>query len=188
MDPSYNREHSNSVDQFQHEDSMSNQSDSSSSSSARPLGVQSVQYETLLSRDDQDQTNRKSTELPPTKRGLITKNAGHCRRTGEKRRRQLSFSTTSTVKREPSGSFNDEVRSCVRLFHNDELSFVQEDTQTLSSRRRTRQNTENSARQCFGPGCVFEARSTSKYCSDKCGSELARKFVIDRYLKSIQTI
>ena len=95
---------------------MSNQSDSSSSSSVRPFGIQSVQYETLLSRDDQDQTNRKSTEHPPTKRGLITKNAGHCRRTGEKRRRQLSFSTTPTVKREPSGTFIDDVRCFSHLF------------------------------------------------------------------------
>ena len=99
---------------------MSNQSDSSSSSSARPLGIQSVQYETLLSRDDQDQTTRKPAEPPSTttttttKRGLITKNAGHSRRTGEKRRREFSTSTTASVKRESTGDFNDEVQRPAR--------------------------------------------------------------------------
>lgn len=93
---------------------MSNQSDSSSSSSARPFAVQSVQYETLLSRDDQDQMNKKSSEVPPTiKRGLITKNAGHSRRTGEKRRRELSISATTSIKREAISDFNDEVFFCV---------------------------------------------------------------------------
>lgn len=27
--------------------------------------------------------------------------------------------------------------------------------------------------QCYGPGCVYESRPGSKYCSDECGSRLA---------------
>lgn len=79
----------------------------------------------------------------------------------------------------------------VICFNNNSISFwflIQEDTQTLSSRRRTRRSTENSARQCFGHGCVFEARPASKYCSDKCGLELARKLVIYLYLRSMNSI
>ena len=157
---------------------MSNQSDSSSSSSARPLGIQSVQYETLLSRDDQDQTTRKSTEPPPTtKRGLITKNAGHSRRTGEKRRRELSTSTTLSVKRESIGDFNDEVRCSMgrvviskfvfRTFRKIRRCSVR-DVELVEVRRLLLDNV-------LDLDAFFEARPSSKYCSDKCGLELARK-------------
>ncbi|CAF1132614.1 unnamed protein product [Adineta steineri] len=163
-----NREHSSSIDQFANDDSTSNQSDSSSSSAAnvmsrqkqvlhgntsnivRSTGIQPVQYETLTSRDDQEQINKHP--LNTTKRALITKNAT----ASGKRKRNMSSSGIPTIKREPRSELNDE-----------------EDTKKLSVRRR-RRTTENSARQCYGPSCLFEARPESKYCSDKCGLELAR--------------
>ncbi|CAF4880558.1 unnamed protein product, partial [Rotaria socialis] len=79
------------MDQYTNDDSTSNQSDSSSSSTtvmsrqqqvihgnttgvARPSGIQSVQYEALMSRDEQEQTTK--TSVITTKRALITKNIG----------------------------------------------------------------------------------------------------------------
>ncbi|MFH4978155.1 hypothetical protein AB6A40_004864 [Gnathostoma spinigerum] len=34
---------------------------------------------------------------------------------------------------------------------------------------------EDEPRQCFGPGCINSARRNSKYCSEECGMNLARK-------------
>ncbi len=33
--------------------------------------------------------------------------------------------------------------------------------------------------QCLGPGCTYEARPNSKYCSEECGVQLALEYVID---------
>ena len=112
------------MDQFANDDSTSNQSDSSSSSTnlisrqqqllhgntcvpARSTGLQSVQYETLTSRDEQESSNKNSVST--TKRGLITKNVGNSSGIGEKRRRYASNSDAIVIKREPQSDLNDEV-------------------------------------------------------------------------------
>jgi hypothetical protein len=109
------------MDQFANDDSTSNQSDSSSSSTNpisrqqqllhgniyRSAGVQSVQYETLTSRDEQEQSNK--TSVATTKRGLITKNISNRSAMGQKRRRYASGSDVIPIKREPQPDPNDDV-------------------------------------------------------------------------------
>ena len=94
-----NREHSSSMDTWTHEDSTSNQSDSSSSSNIRSVAtsVHSLQFETLTSREEQEQINKRvseSSSVENIKRCSMTK-------TNEKRRREYSGHSHVTIKREP---------------------------------------------------------------------------------------
>lgn len=108
------------MDQFLNDDSTSNHSDSSSSSTnlmsrqqqvlhgntcvvTRSVDVQPVQYESLVLRDEQAPTIKNSANT--TKRALITKNVG----TSGKRKRNVSASVVTTIKREPQSELNDEV-------------------------------------------------------------------------------
>ena len=34
---------------------------------------------------------------------------------------------------------------------------------------------EDDSKQCIGPGCIYEARPNSRYCSDECGIQFAMK-------------
>ncbi|CAF1514831.1 unnamed protein product [Rotaria sp. Silwood1] len=142
------------MSQFINNDSTSNQSDSSSSSSStttnpifrqqqllhgnnyvisRSTDVQSVQYETLISHDEQEQSNKNS--LGTTKHGLMTKITSNSSRNSEKRKKDTSSSGTIVlIKREPQSELNDE-----------------EDMQNLSTRCRRCRIIENTARQCYGP-------------------------------------
>ena len=66
---------------------------------------------------------------------------------------------------------------------NENVYATQKSQQKLST-ARWRQSQENeevgeveedAPRQCFGPGCVQQARPSSKYCSDDCGMKLAKR-------------
>ncbi|CAF1481338.1 unnamed protein product [Didymodactylos carnosus] len=61
----------------------------------------------------------------------------------------------------------------------DDDSSLQERLSTTTNKSdyrcsNARDRSEEHPRQCFGPACVQEARTNSKYCSDECGLELAR--------------
>ncbi|XP_025108087.1 CXXC-type zinc finger protein 1-like isoform X1 [Pomacea canaliculata] len=45
---------------------------------------------------------------------------------------------------------------------------------------------EDGPRQCFGPGCVQQAREGSKYCSDDCGMKLAKRRIYEILPSQIQ--
>ncbi|XP_076469080.1 CXXC-type zinc finger protein 1-like isoform X1 [Babylonia areolata] len=45
---------------------------------------------------------------------------------------------------------------------------------------------DDSPRQCFGPGCVQQARHNSKYCSDECGMKLAKRRIHEILPSQIQ--
>jgi hypothetical protein len=120
MDPSVHDDDSTS----NHSDSSStssantfsrpNQSTPGPSGSARSSGIQSVQYERLMSHDDQDRWNKESTDDNqggPSKRVLITKNTGSGHGKNEKRKRSASASGNKLIKREPQSDINDEVSS-----------------------------------------------------------------------------
>ncbi|CAF0798544.1 unnamed protein product [Didymodactylos carnosus] len=131
--------------------------------------IQTVQYETLEAKlDTQSLFDRYSTIkqeqkeiktendiLDQTKQSLLppppTKRSGN---KGE------------TTKRKRSAA---ESNNCTDRSNN----YNQADHRRYSSRHRCDQS-EEWPRQCFGPGCVHEARTNSKYCSDECGLELAR--------------
>ena len=83
------------MDPYTNEDSMSNQSDSSSSSINR--------HGNFL-RPPPSGTESEATGT--TKRTLMTKNAG----LSEKRKRNISGSALPIIKREPQMELNDEVR------------------------------------------------------------------------------
>lgn len=40
---------------------------------------------------------------------------------------------------------------------------------------------EETLRQCWGPGCTQAARTSSKYCSDECGIQLAVRYEFAGY-------
>lgn len=47
------------------------------------------------------------------------------------------------------------------------------------SHRRDTVDYDESATQCYGPGCVKAARKASKYCSDECGMKLAYNRIVE---------
>lgn len=45
---------------------------------------------------------------------------------------------------------------------------------------------DNSPRQCYGPGCIQQARPSSKYCSEECGMKLAKRRIYEILPSQIQ--
>ena len=91
----------------------------------------------------------------------------------------------ATSKQKPSK--NLENRSAIDLYEPDSVdldeSFEQEIAPPKKSKRSRADKDESKSYQpqCLGPQCCKSARKKSKYCSDRCGMNLAAKR-IERFL------
>ncbi|CAF1554180.1 unnamed protein product, partial [Didymodactylos carnosus] len=134
--------------------------------------IQTVQYETLeIKSETHDLFDRYST-IKQERKELKTENE-----MSDKTTQSLILPPPSSQppKRTKGEAGTKRKRSMVELSNladasNDYVNSNKSDCRRSNARRRS----EEHPRQCFGPACVQEARTNSKYCSDECGLELAR--------------
>uniref|UniRef100_A0A914E6M3 CXXC-type zinc finger protein 1 n=1 Tax=Acrobeloides nanus TaxID=290746 RepID=A0A914E6M3_9BILA len=91
------------------------------------------------------------------------------------------LSTRKYRKKKESESDHDFKLKAKKKLHSEKvsnaniaISQVYNETVNAKARKKPREP-QSPLRQCLGPGCVEPARSGSKYCSDACGLELAKR-------------
>uniref|UniRef100_A0A183IVW8 CXXC-type zinc finger protein 1 n=1 Tax=Soboliphyme baturini TaxID=241478 RepID=A0A183IVW8_9BILA len=93
------------------------------------------------------------------------------RHTNSKKRRLSHPASKGMPKHGHSGLENSRTRASSRKLHEFMMEAGVENPGTNDNPK--------TARQCYGPQCVYAARPGSNYCSDECGMKLARKRILE---------
>lgn len=100
----------------------------------------------------------------PQRSNAKVKNVG-TRKGGRGSKQQKSQPSTSSTAINAGGT-----RASARAYKN----FLK-DAGVLPDSDDERKSKKSPPKHCGGPGCIYQARPSSKYCSDECGMKLAQK-------------